>query len=492
MVGLAVACAGATAPRAAPVTPGDATMRWRALAPLQPTRAVAGLFGDALGVGDDRLWIGPLRDWDVGDGPPQVTALALAELVRERDEDAGGAPPPPSERILHPAGDRCAGFGRALAASGDACAIGAPHLGCRMRACDQGAAYLAFPAVAEGGGAATPPRWELEEIHCPRPEPASEFGAAVAFDGTTLAVSSPRADLPGAPDDPPGAVDAGVVDLFAVGAPPERAVTHLARLHAPRPQRGAHFGASVAVDGEWLAIGEPGADLATANAGMVHLARRTAQGWRIVDSLRAPAGAVGWYGASVALAGVDLLVGAPIARREHAPPGRPNARGSVVHLRLEGDSWRPVRVLTPADRSAGDAFGQSLAIAPPWALVGAPGDDAVAEDAGAAWALELATGRMEALRPSPAKPGARFGAATALARVATAGGVRRVVALLAAGQDPEHPLVPGVVARYVLDPQPSLGAQSRSASAIAIAAEASVTTAGVHPSRAARSCASGP
>ena len=69
-------------------------------------------------------------------------------------------------------------------------------------------------------------------------------------------------------------------------------------------------------------IGEPGAGRGTPRPGAVHLYSRTPTGWVLHESLRASAGAVGWHGASVALAGANLLGGAPFASADGgADPG---------------------------------------------------------------------------------------------------------------------------------------------------------------------------
>jgi hypothetical protein len=60
---------------AAPVVHSGEAPRWRPVRTETPLRPVAGTYGTALAASDGRLWIGPARDTDVGDGPPQVTAV---------------------------------------------------------------------------------------------------------------------------------------------------------------------------------------------------------------------------------------------------------------------------------------------------------------------------------------------------------------------------------------------------------------------------------
>ena len=456
---------------AAPAVHSRGAPRWRPVRTETPLRPVAGTYGPALAASDGRLWIGPARDTDVGDGPPQVTAVGVR---------AGfGLPSFGTATVGHPSADRTAGFGRALSAAGGMCMVGSPHAGCRERGCDSGQVHLLSP---DHDGS-----WTVEQVPCPEPEPASEFGAAVATDGQTLVVGSPRADSPER--------DAGAVDVFDIGPAPDRAVTHVARIRPPLPAASARFGASVAVDRDWIAIGEPGAGALPTRPGAVHLLHRTAAGWQLAQTLHAPASAVGWYGASVALAGGVMIVGAPAARSTEA---RVSCGAAVVHA-LRGGTWHAERVITDPAATPGDGFGMSVALHQGWAAIGAPGDDTRGEDAGCAWITPLRGETLERLDARTPRPGDGFGAGLALGSAAGSArlGPTRFLAV-SCHEDPERPATPGAVQLFALfEPQPvllaqSVGPQSMSASSIAMAAEASVTTAGAQPADCARASTSEP
>jgi hypothetical protein len=421
----AMLAAGSAYP-ACPARAADALPSWRWVRTVAPQHATPGSFGAAVSSSDGRLWIGPSRDLDVGDGPPQVTAVGIL---------AGfGLPGSGDSLAAHPDADRTAGFGLALAASHDACVVGSPHAGCRRRGCDTGQAHLVTPAH-DG-------TWSVDEVACPEPEPASEFGASVATDGTTIVIGSPRFDGDGT------AVDSGAVDVYRLGPAPDRLVTHVARLRPPAPATGARFGSAVAVDGDWIAIGEPGAGPTLPRAGVVHLAHRAPDGtWSHHASLRTPAGAQGWLGASLALADGELLAGAPVAR----DPARRIAAGAVAHFHLRDGAWTLRRVVHGNDLGAGAGFGQALAIADGWGAVGAPGEDAGAEDAGAAFALELRSGRLRRIEAPTPRAGAGFGAGLAFGTGAAgvALGPQRFLAV-AGRADPELPAIPGMVELYGL------------------------------------------
>lgn len=451
-------------------------------------------FGPAIAADGGTLWIGPARDHDIGDGPPEVTTVSIA---------AGpGLPTAGTSNVRHPGLDRGAWFGAAIAAAGGIALTGAPAAGCGNGACDMGQAFL---AIRGHDG-----RRSVAEVACPGPRERAEFGGAAAFDGSTAAIGSPRE----------GSVawDAGAVDVFEVD-PASGTARHRTRLLPPDPAPSGRFGTAIAVDGDCIAIGEPGArggGPGPLDTGAVHLATLVDGTWSITQTLRAPAGDGGWFGASLALAGDDLLVGAPIAG---SPDG--TRSGSVRHYRRRGGAWTPLRVLRHPAPEPGAGFGSSVAANDGWFAVGAPGDDGEGEDAGAAFVGDLRSGRVARLHAPSRAAGAGLGAGLAFGEGSgwPRTGPRRFLAV-SSRRDPELPPVPGTVELFALrEPEPVLLAgdaqaasaraaaahqpgaqpspvpadeQSRSASAIAIAADASVTRAGAHPAASSRASASGP
>lgn len=461
-------------------------------------------FGAAVASAGGALWIGPARDQDIGDGPPWASGLSIG---------AGpGLPERDSWQVAHPAAARGAGFALALAAAPGLVLAGAPHAGCGRTGCDTGQAHL---AVRGHDGA-----WTVTEVACPDPRERAMFGAAVATDGGTLVVASPREGS--------AAWDAGTVDIYERDATqPAAPPRHVARLRSPAPAPSARFGDAVAIAGDWIAIGEPGANDPGGAAGgiapgAVHLARRVGGTWSITASLRASAGDGGWLGAGLALAGEDLVAGAPVAR----DPASGARIGAALHFQCRDGAWTLRRVLRVPGLPAGAGLGSAVALSDGALALGAPGDDRHGEDAGAAFVGSLRGGRLARIdAPSPAA-GAGFGAGLAFGTVSgwAPEGPRRFLAV-ASHLDPEVPPIPGAVELFgYREPEPVLLAgrapcpappaawpaawpaappasppashpaspQSRSASAIAIAADASVTRAGAHPAASSRASASGP
>ena len=445
---------------------------WRWVRTVRPERAVAGTYGPAVAAAGETLLIGPLWDADLGDSLPRLSAISI--------RSGFGLPGTSAFAVEHPRGDRGAGFAQSVAAAEGAAAVGSPFAGCPRGGCSSGQAHLV--ALAHDGTRS------IDEIACPEPQPASEFGAAVTTDGLTVAIGSPRFD--GA------AVDSGAVDIYELqrteaGVEP----VHAGRLLPPDPAASARFGAAVAVDGEWMAIGEPGSGPRLPRAGNVHLARRVAGRWRLVDSLRASAGADGWLGATVALAGGQLAAGAPIAR--DAVTG--HRTGAVARWSLRGGAWVAGEPLVAPQRAPGSGFGMALAIREGFIAVGAPGDDAGGEDAGSAWIGPVGCTALQRLQARSPRPGDGFGAGLAFGsgQGRTPVGPTRFLAVTGR-PDPEQPAGPGTVELFgYRPPDPVLLAhpaspQSRSASAIAIAADASVTGTGRQPDSSARASAAGP
>ncbi len=350
---------------------------------VQPPLAEPGAFGAAVALSEGRLWVGPARDADLGAGPPQVWALGLATTEGECLGRARIA-------IRHPKGDARAAFGAALAARGRHAVIGAPAAIGAGGAWGVGEAFLA--ELTDAGGI------RLVPLGPTVPQAGARFGAAVALSDGWIAVASPHANA--------GAVHSGAVDLFQRVRVPGAgdAVRSIARLAPPGPAASGWFGASVALHGETLAVGEPGHGDGFPSAGLVHVYRLRGGRWTLEQTLRAPAGASGWHGASVALAGDCLLAGAPLAVRA--------LRGAVaIHQRV-GGAWRATHAVHPP--CGGHAFGCAVALDAParQAAIGSSADSGDARSpgapyGGAAWLLDLRTGTVERVPCPP--PAAREG-----------------------------------------------------------------------------------
>ena len=159
-------------------------------------------------------------------------------------------------------------------------------------------------------------------------------------------------------------------------------VNDLAYLKASNTDDGDHFGAAVAASGSWVAVGAPDEDSAatgvggtqsgdaSTDSGAVYLFRRDGLTLTQIAYLKgAPNVAGAHFGASVAMRGDVLIVG--------APNDGAIGEGAVYIYKRDVSGWMQVQRLTPPDPFAGLKFGASIALGDRWIVVGAPGDGVV-------------------------------------------------------------------------------------------------------------------
>lgn len=205
----------------------------------------------------------------------------------------------------------------------------------------------------------------------------ASFGSALDLDAGTLAAGGPGHDGE--------SKDAGLVMVYRLtdagswseGTP----------LLPDAPVAGERFGSDVALDGERLLVGAAGVDDAEA----AYLFEYRSGAWQQVARLTEELGeSGGGYGAAVALQGDTALVG---ARR--APGDSGESEGAVFVYTLRDGTWSRQDVLYSHAPARGDQFGAALALDDRIALVAAPRDDAVADDAGAVFVFARADGSWQ-------------------------------------------------------------------------------------------------
>ncbi len=156
------------------------------------------------------------------------------------------------------------------------------------------------------------------------------------------------------------------------------------RLAVPDLGAGDQFGTAVAASPDLIAVGAPGDDREGSEAGAVHVFVPAGAGWDEQGVLVGPDARTGdHFGSSLALAGDLLAVGAP---------GRDldgSWAGAVYVYRRDADAWTPVATLVAPDATAGARFGTSVAFLDPDRLtVGASGHDGDQSGAGAAYLFQ--------------------------------------------------------------------------------------------------------
>ncbi len=192
------------------------------------------------------------------------------------------------------------------------------------------------------------------------------------------------------------------------------------------------FGLAIALSDRWLVVGEPLNDESFTNAGAVHVFDATSGRYlRKLVPDDTPDSRV--FGSALALHGDTLLVGAHFDS-ESAPA---SGAAYVFDLRTGRQLWK----LKANDADNLDFFGITLALSDQRALIGAPLDDDLGANAGAAYVFDLTTGSQIAkLTASDGAANHSFGLSVALSGS---------VALIGA---PEAPgLVANSGAAYVFD-----------------------------------------
>ncbi|WP_342768054.1 hypothetical protein [Thalassotalea euphylliae] len=149
---------------------------------------------------------------------------------------------------------------------------------------------------------------------------------------------------------------------------------------------GDSFGYSAAIDGTTILVGAFKADIDnTTDAGAAYVfveggKGQYQNGWHQQAKLVAePAFAEDTLGGKVALNGDIAMLG--VMRRDD----KGKDAGAVVSFERTLSNWRQTQIITAPDAKPGDAFGQSIALTDKYLVIGAPRNDALGKDSGAAY-----------------------------------------------------------------------------------------------------------
>ncbi len=188
------------------------------------------------------------------------------------------------------------------------------------------------------------------------------FGISVDIDGSRMIVGA----HPAFPS--PGKVYVFELDPMSGGW------SEQTKLMPSDPMSFASFGRACAVDGETLLVGAPGTAYSLNSS--AYLFRRVDGVWTEIAKLTPPDGHPDdRFGFDLALEGDTAIVG---AEGYHG-------HGAVFEYRQASGTWQPGTVLTPPRKGTRDFFGSSLSLVQQDLLVGADGDQDVADGMGAAY-----------------------------------------------------------------------------------------------------------
>lgn len=270
-------------------------------------------------------------------------------------------------------------YGTAVAIDRDIALIGA-YVEDTLAGADAGAAH--WYRRVEGG-------WQYGgRIDAPDADIEDRFGIAVDVDGTRMAIGAYW-------DVVDGNVDQGSVYVYRREAD---AWVLEQKLSDASGNEADYFGFALSLDGDTLAVGARGDSDFGLEQGAVHIFRRGANGWQPQARLDlTPGNGFAYFGASLALSGDRLVVGAPGATLS----GGIANTGAAFLFGRESGAWFALATLKSTLPQADSAFGFSVAANANWCLVGAflDGDTAT----GAAYVYSTLDGGFDArLRaPSP-------------------------------------------------------------------------------------------
>ena len=217
---------------------------------------------------------------------------------------------------------------------------------------------------------------QVAYIKASRTEAGASFGTSMALFEDTLVVGASHEDgaATGAGGDHAGdsKEDSGAVYVFRRAG---SSWTQEARLEPPNLDAGEHFGGSVAVSGDTLAVG---ALSKNQSRGAVYVFRRTGSSWTQEAYLDASYhGRGGLFGMRVALSGDLLAVSAPMDASTakgingHQSGNDASWSGAVHVFRRTGSSWAPEAYIKASNAGARDKFGYGLALSGDTLVVGA-------------------------------------------------------------------------------------------------------------------------
>jgi len=139
-------------------------------------------------------------------------------------------------------------------------------------------------------------------------------------------------------------------------------------------------GTSVAVDPDWLVAGCPSDDSLLGNAGSLHVVSLNDRN-RQSELIPTNTVQIRYIGSGLAVDGDMVLVGGRY--------GGSNDFGYVGVFAYNGTWWPVFQELIPSDATNSQQFGAAVDLCGQYALIGAPGDDELGEDSGAAYVFTL-------------------------------------------------------------------------------------------------------
>ncbi len=306
-------------------------------------------FGAAVAIADDEIIVG--RPGELSFFPMPASAAGAVYTFRQQADGRWA-----QHNTLSGSGVVIGdGFGEALATDEGVLVVGAPK---QNQA--RGAVYVFERASDTRCGASARPCWrETSRLALMDGASGDSLGFALAIDNGTLFVGSPGADG-----------SRGAVEVFQRTA--SGSWDHTTTLALDGAETGNRFGAALSLEPGWAIIGAPGPHPAISmlggqpqfQSGAALVFRRAEDGWTQEAELQATADGLLTFGSVVKLNGTDAFVSAPITG---------GAAGAVFHFSRDGaGAWSQQAVVKPTQPQPGTLFGSAVAMAGNDLVVGAP------------------------------------------------------------------------------------------------------------------------
>jgi hypothetical protein len=289
-----------------------------------------------------------------GTRPPSVRADVTSLFTSEEFTSAGS--------LALPILGENAFFGTAVSVSGDILAVGMPRESSGPPS--PGRVYL----FERDGGDSN--HWDhIKTLVSGQGAVSDDFGRAVAASTNYIAVGVPLEKV--------GGLRKGAVYIFECNAGGANHWGLATKLVVEQAPAGSAFGTSVAINGDLLVVGAPSEEIANdAGLGAVYLYQRRADEtnhWTLLRKLLPSDGfGGGYFGDAVATSGDVLVVGASAGK-----VGTYTVGTGYVFERNQGgaDNWGQIKKIQASDPKPSDLFGASVAVNGDTILVGAPHKD---------------------------------------------------------------------------------------------------------------------
>jgi len=298
-------------------------------------------------------------------GAPQANALQGAAYVFVRDGDSWTQ----QAKLLAAGGEPGDLFARRVLLAGDVAIANVPLDK------EYGQSVGSIRLFERSGSTWT----EAARLDAPDGAPATSFGASMALGGGRLLVAAARA----------GENEQGAVHVYVGGGV---SWTYEATLTAPLGVKADQFGEWVSTDGETAVVGAPRVDIdGKMDAGAAYVFSRKSGQWKLAAMLVSPAPQPNdQFGGEVRLSGDIVIVGCD------GDDSRGADAGAVYAFHEQGGEWVSGPAFIAETVGEGDRFGSTLALAGGELLVGAPMTSAPTPLSGAAYMFRIGAGNGEA------------------------------------------------------------------------------------------------